>query len=60
MELEQGGQPAVVLCLWHQWDGQARLGLQCLVPLFLLLQGSFLFLLEEVMWVSKSCLFRAC
>lgn len=60
MELEQGGQPAVVLCLRHQGDGQARLGLQRLVPLLLLLQGFFLFLLGKVRWVSKPCLFHAC
>lgn len=49
VEREQSGQFAVVLCLGHQWDGQARFSLQRLVSLLLLLQSFFLFLLREGM-----------
>lgn len=65
VELEQGGQPAVVFRLRYQWDGQACLSLQRLVPLFLLLHGFFLFLYGggqeggKAWWVSKTCLFLA-
>ena len=60
VELEQGGQLAVVLRLGHQRDGQARLSLQRLVPLLLLLHGFFLLLCGggqgggKVRWLSKT------